>query len=277
MVCPAMNYDSSNREHWDQVAEHWRESRPDGPWRLHADRINADLLDRWLPSNRIGRLLKTDLFDEAATGGLSDLLQGRAQLVVGIDLSRVTAGVAQSRANGIMVACADVRALPFADETFDVIVSNSTLDHFRSRKELIASMRELNRVTRPGGELVLTLDNRANPVVALRNALPFHWLNHIRVLPYYVGVTCGPRGLRKLLAETNWDLREMDAILHCPRFLVIQLSQILVRRAGIKTQKQFFTRLARFERLARWPTRYLTGYFVAAHAVRGRKGTNEVL
>ena len=97
----------------------------------------------------------------------------------------------------MMVACADVRSLPFADGTFDVVVSNSTLDHFRSRKELIASMRELNRVTRPGGELVLTLDNRANPVVAFRNALPFHWLNRIRVLPYYVGVTCGPRGLRK--------------------------------------------------------------------------------
>ena len=86
--------------------------------------------------------------------------------MVGIDLSRVTAGVAQSRANGIMVACVDARALPFADETFDVIVSNSTLEHhFRSRKKLIASMRELNRATAARWwKLVLTLDNRANPV-----------------------------------------------------------------------------------------------------------------
>ena len=263
-----MQNNVSNREYWDEVAEHWRDSRPDGLWRQHADRVNKDLVERWLRSTPVGRLLKTDLFDEAATGGLNEQLQSRGRLVVGIDLSGITARAAQPQANGMVIACADVRRLPFADETFDVVVSNSTLDHFRSRNELIASMRELSRVTRPGGELVLTLDNRANPVVALRNALPFHWLNRIRVLPYYVGVTCGPRGLRTLLAETNWELREMDAILHCPRFLVIQLSQMLVRRAGIKTQKQFLTRLAHFERLARWPTRYLTGYFVAAHAVR---------
>jgi SAM-dependent methyltransferase len=268
-----MKYDASNREHWDQVAEHWRDSRPDGLWRLHADKINADLLDRWLPRNLVGRLLKTDLFDEAATGGLNDQLQERARLVVGIDLSGVTASVAQSRANGMMVACADVRFLPFADGTFDVVVSNSTLDHFQTRSELIASMRELSQVTRPGGELVLTLDNRANPVVALRNALPFHWLNRIGVLPYYVGVTCGPRGLRKLLAETNWELREMDAILHCPRFLVIQMSQLLARRGYIETQKMLFTWLTRIERLARWPTRFFTGYFVAARAVRRRDET----
>ena len=197
--------------------------------------------------------------------------------MVGIDLSRVTAGVAQSRANGIMVACADVRSLPFADETFDVIVSNSTLDHFRSRKELIASMRELNRVTRPGGELVLTLDNRANPVVAFRNALPFHWLNRIRVLPYYVGVTCGPRGLRNCSPKrtgscARWTQSFTVRASSWSRSLSSSCDAVASKR-----RNSFSHWLGRFEGLARWPTRYLTGYFVAARAVRGRKGTNEVL
>ena len=44
--------------------------------------------------------------------------------MVGIDVSGVTAHVAQFQANGIAVACADVRSLPFADRTFDVVVSN---------------------------------------------------------------------------------------------------------------------------------------------------------
>src|SRR5262245_26984694 len=113
--------DATARQHWDKVAEHWRESRPDGLWRQHADRVNGDLVVRWLPSTPVGRLLKTDLFDEAATGGLSGQLLKRAQLVVGIDVSGVTAHVAQSRANGMAVACADVRSLPFADGTFDVV------------------------------------------------------------------------------------------------------------------------------------------------------------
>ena len=263
-----MKDNATARQHWEQVAEHWRESRPDNLWRQHADKVNGDLVHRWLPDTPVRRLLKTDLFDEAATGGLSGQLLMRARLVVGIDLSGVTAHVAQSQANGMAVACADVRSLPFADGTFDVVVSNSTLDHFGTRRELVASMQELHRVTRPGGELVLTLDNRANPVVAFRNALPFHWLNRIRVLPYYVGVTCGPRGLRNLLAETNWELREMDAILHCPRFLMVQASQLLVRRRGVDAQRRLLTWLGRFEGLGRWPTRYLTGYFLAARAVR---------
>ena len=109
-------------------------------------------------------------------------------------------------------------------------------------------------MTRPGGELVLTLDNRANPVVAFRNAMPFHWLNRIRILPYYVGVTYGPRGLRHLLAETKWELREMDAILHCPRFLTVQASQLVVLRGSVDAQRRLLTGLGRFEGLSRWPT-----------------------
>ena len=49
------------------------------------------LLARWLPAGITPRLLKTDLFDEAATGGLHDLLKERAALVVGMDVSAVTA------------------------------------------------------------------------------------------------------------------------------------------------------------------------------------------
>src|SRR4029434_1314077 len=58
----------------------------------------------------------------------------------------------------------------FADEAFDVIVSNSTLDHFGSWAELGASLHELHRVLKTRGLLIITLDNRANPIVALRNA-----------------------------------------------------------------------------------------------------------
>jgi SAM-dependent methyltransferase len=264
-----MKDDIALREHWDEVAEHWRDMRPQRLWRQHADAVNVDLVERWLHRVQASRLLKTDLFDEAATGGLYPSLQSRARLVVGMDLSEVTARVAWSHAEGMRVACADARSLPFADGVFDVVVSNSTLDHFRTRQELIASMLELSRVTRPGGALILTLDNRGNPVVAFRNAMPFNWMRGLGIVPYYVGVTCGPRALKTLLEETRWELREMDAILHCPRFLAVRASQ-LFDRTSAETQRRFLAWLARFERLARWPTRYLTGYFVAALAVRKR-------
>ncbi len=62
--------------------------------------------------------------------------------------------------------------LPFPDGAFDRVFSNSTLDHFDSRDDIREALRELARVLHPEGELLLTLDNLANPVVRLRNALP---------------------------------------------------------------------------------------------------------
>jgi SAM-dependent methyltransferase len=265
-----MKSDVKIREHWDQVAKSWRESSVDRLWREHADQVNAHLVERWLPYVSGGRLLKTDLFDEAATGGLSPSLRDRADLVVGIDLSALTAGEARCHSQKMVVACADVRFLPFADGTFDAVLSNSTLDHFSTRDDLVAGIRELHRVTRPGGELILTLDNGANPIVALRNMMPFEWLQRLRIVPYFMGVTCGPLGLRRLLEEANWKLLELTAILHCPRFLMVRAARVFGRRASTRVQRGFLAWLIGFESLELWPTRYLTGYFVAAKAMRSK-------
>mgnify|MGYP006138370175 CR=1 FL=1 len=40
-----------------------------------------------------------------------------------------------------------------------------------------------------------------NPVVRLRNALPFGLLRRTGLVPYYVGATCGPRRLRDFLGR----------------------------------------------------------------------------
>lgn len=50
----------------------------------------------------------------------------------------------------------------FAAETFDLVVSTSTLDHFTCREDLVTSLEEISRVLRPGGLLILTLDNPLN-------------------------------------------------------------------------------------------------------------------
>jgi SAM-dependent methyltransferase len=250
------------------VAGHWRDTLPERLWRAHADRVNADWLATRLPAEPVGTLLKTDLFDEAATGGLYPLLARHARVVVGMDLSSTTAHGASRNARGLLATCADARKLPFADASFDVVVSNSTLDHFPTAGELDESLVELRRIVKPGGELLISLDNRQNPVVALRNAIPFHWLRRLRIMPYYVGFTCGPRGLRRRLERDGWEIREMGAILHCPRFLSIHATLLLEKWASPVAQRRFIDWLNHFERLASWPTRFFTGSFVTARAVR---------
>lgn len=264
---PAPISDESRR-YWDQVARQWTEAPRDLLWRRHSDAVNSALIERWLPAGSIPRLLKTDLFDEAVGEGLAKALCRRAERVVGIDLSIDIVRSATERQSGVRGVCADVRALPFADGSFDVIVSNSTLDHFEEAAHIEASLRELRRILRPGGRLVLTLDNASNPVVALRNALPMGALESIGVVPYRVGKTVGLRGLRRCMTKAGLRVADETTILHCPRFFAVLASRLLERRKSASDDGAFSSLLSRFERLHGWPTRSFTGYFIATVAVR---------
>ena len=158
------------------------------------------------------------------------------------------------------------RRLPFADATFDVVVSNSTLDHFDARDDIRIALRGLHRVLRPGGTLVLTLDNLANPLVALRNALPARLLRRLGLIDYPVGVTCGPWRLRRLLRESGFVVLDSTALLHCLRvFEVAALRRLPADLPSVK-QARILRRLARWERLAGWPPRFITGHYVGVCA-----------
>ena len=185
--------------------------------------------------------------------------------MVGVDVSPGVLRAAGARHPWLVQAAGDVRRLPFADDSFDGIVSNSTLDHFANVDELYLSLRELSRVMRPGGRLILTLDNPGNPLVGIRNLLPFKLLNRLGVVPYYVGATVGARQLRRQVEAAGLTVDELTYTLHCPRFPAV-LATRLMRRCRIETQERLLRFLMGFERLARLPTRALTGYFVAVSA-----------
>lgn len=258
-------------QYWDSVAVEWQGERRDALWRAYCDAVHIELFSRWLPQTPIPRLLKTDLFDEAVSDGIIPFLSTRARTVIGMDLSSTTLREARSHSGGRRVTCTDVRRLPFADGSFDVVVSNSTLDHFAERREIVLSLRELYRVLRPGGQLLLTIDNLANPAIAVRNALPFHVLHHAGILPYYVGVTCGPRRLRRMLKEAELDIMDMTAIEHCPRLPAVLFARIMGGATSPSIRHVLVRLLMVFEQMADWPTRFLSGNFIA---VRCRKHTS---
>jgi SAM-dependent methyltransferase len=252
--------------YWDAVAAAWDKARPQTLWRAHSDTVNCSLLARWLPESRVEWLLKTDAFDEAVGDGLQPFLSLKAKRIVSMDVSMSALSLARARHTGLYAVGADVRRLPFADGTFDVIVSTSTLDHFRSRDELVTGLRECSRVLRSGGQLLLTLDNLANPLVALRNALPFRLLQRLRIVSYYVGATYGPRRIRRILPQVGFEVLEIGAVLHCPRFLAVACAGVLERYTTREIHKRFLCLLLAFERLSQWPTRFLTGCFVVVRA-----------
>lgn len=219
-------------------------------------------------------MLKTDLYDEATGDGLAPTLAARADVVVGVDVAAAVLEAVKRRHPWLKTTHADVRCLPFGDAAFDVIVSISTLDHFPALDEVERALRDLHRVLAPGGTLVITLDNMANPVVALRNALPLGALRRLGLVPYYVGASCGPRRLRALLRSTGFEVEAITAIMHCPRVAGVCAAGVLHRYGRTDTQRRFLRFLGAWEALGRLPTRFLTGYFVAARALHSPDGSD---
>jgi SAM-dependent methyltransferase len=262
------NRSKINGGYWDSVVAEWKKSEPHKLWRAYCERLNAMLLKSWLPTGKVERLLKTDLFDEAVGEGLHPLLVSRARTFIGMDLSFLVLHTARSLHSDLLVISADACDLPFADGVFDIVVSNSTLDHFASPDRIEASLRELRRVLRTGGQLLLTLDNLANPLIALRSVLPFSLMKRLGIVPYYVGATVGPGGLCRVLRRVGLEVRQLHAMMHCPRVFAVAFARVLAKWASPQVQMRFLRLLLAFERLSCWPTRFITAYFVAVRAVK---------
>lgn len=258
---------STSRQYWDKVCLSW-ERRRSWLWRRHSDAVNCGLLRRWLPSAGMDAVLKTDLFDEMCGEGLFPVLEPLARSVVGIDLSPSVLRSARGRHAGLRAVAADVLRLPFPDGSFACVVSNSTLDHLESVERIADALAELHRVMLPGGELIITLDNPSNPMVAIRNLISTRLLIKLGITPYFVGATCGAKQLRRLLEGEGYSVREEAWVMHCPRVLAVALARVL-EKVGLPGLHRAYLRIMMwFECLSGLPTRRLTGYFVAVRATR---------
>ena len=267
---------------WNALAAPWLQTPVQPLWRRHSDAVNSLLVARWL-HNHAGRVLKTDLFDEAVGEGVYPALATRADGVVGIDMSSAVVEAASARHPALSAYQADVRMLPFGDEEFGAVFSNSTLDHFDSPSDIVTALHECRRVLQPGGQLIVTLDNPWNPVIALSKSLPREQLNRlwprlriasaVGLQPYRVGATLGITQLRDVLTDLGFHVRETGAIIHAPRVVAVLAAELLQHRAGDAAQQQFLKALMRCEVLSRFPTRFFTGHFVGARAIKPTSNT----
>lgn len=92
----------------------------------------------------------------------------------GVDISQDY--LVRAREVGIEVAFARAEALPFDDAVFDAVVACDVLEHV---PDLNAVCREMLRVLRPGGLLVVRVPSREDLTVYLREGLPYEFI-HLR-------------------------------------------------------------------------------------------------
>lgn len=230
-------------------------------YREYNNRLHRGWLERALGPLSFAHVLKTDLHDEAISNGLFESLKGRCETVYGVDIDGIVLQKAQERFPQLETVQCDVRCLPFPDRFFQLIVSNSTLDHFPSIDGLDSALRELSRITDVGGYLAVTLDNPENPIIALRNKLPHHsLLTKFGLAPYYRGATLTLERLCDRLESLGYEVLERDFLFHVPRVLLVHTISRLSFRHRV------FAEALRWEqRVPSW-WRRRTGCFVAVVA-----------
>ena len=98
------------------------------------------------------------------TGAAKRLKTGKA---TGIDIwqaedltgNHSVATIENARREGVddrvVVRTADMRQIPFGDNTFDVVVSRAAIHNIYSRDERASAIREIARVLKPGGQAVI--------------------------------------------------------------------------------------------------------------------------
>lgn len=236
-------------------------------WLTYARSQYARLARQYLKGGR--RVLKTDAFEEIRGSELIEALGERYQQTVLCDLAypALHQGAEHHRQPSVGWVQTPVQCQPFATGSFDAVVSFSTLDHFADVNDIGRSLNELARITRPAGQLLISLDNGANPLLALRNLTPNHWLRACGLAPYEYGRTLGPKAFAATLTGAGWRIQHFTDITHEPRALAILAARY--SHAGGWLNPARFARLWRcFDGLEHWPTRYWTGYFLLAVAER---------
>jgi ubiquinone/menaquinone biosynthesis C-methylase UbiE len=135
------------REYYDEFSASYERERARG---YHAliDELECELAARYCAGRRV-------LEAGCGTGLILRRLAPLARHAVGIDLSGGM--LARARDRRLSVAQCPVDALPFADGSFETVVSFKVLAHVPAIER---ALRELARVTRPGGHLVLEFYNR---------------------------------------------------------------------------------------------------------------------
>lgn len=110
--------------------------------------------------------------------GVLGLYKDRAGLAVGVD-----ADLASLRDNACLdhLVAGELEKLPFADSSFDLVVSSWVIEHLTAPE---AALAEIGRVLRPGGRFVFLTPNAWNYVVIFGRLIP-SWLQRHLVPKVY--------------------------------------------------------------------------------------------
>jgi SAM-dependent methyltransferase len=137
-------------------------------------------------------LVRGDVLDVACGTGYGARLLERCARVSGVDRDEEAIELARSRAAGRFIV-AEMPPIPFGDNAFDFVVCFETVEHIADDQRFV---REIARVLRPGGQLLVSTPNKD---VSSPDGAP---INPWHVREYTLG------SLTELLRSADLELRD---------------------------------------------------------------------
>jgi ubiquinone/menaquinone biosynthesis C-methylase UbiE len=103
--------------------------------------------------------------------------------VTGMDIAYRMSALAQQRYPKARFGVSDVKLLPFADQHFDAVLAMGVLEYALDER---AALRELTRVLRPGGTLIVSFPNAHSPYARWRGLVYYRAIGYARPLINFV-------------------------------------------------------------------------------------------
>jgi len=172
----------------------------------------------WL-SNHVGRMVATDIYGE---GSFADR---EAQVSMLEDPGAHAPVQFGWRPDRLEVLKMDARELEFEDNSFDVVFTLSSIEHFGTPEDIARAASEIGRVLRPGGHAVIITEYmvRLHPL----DAVPFE---------FALRVGTAGRRYRHAIARRRRPLREV--------FTRRELKRDLIKPSGLELMQPLNTKLS---------------------------------
>ena len=193
---------ATNKDIFDQIAPSWYNFRH---WPIFRSELEM-LAQRW----QKGRLLNI-----GCAHGPDFLPFTQSFDLYGMDFSTEMLKFAQKYAHKfnfpVSLLAADASHLPYADETFDWVISVATYHHIKGEEKKQAALSELRRVLKPGGEAFITVWNHWQPRFWLKpKEVAVPWRKRGKTLYRYYYLFSYPE-LEKLVKKAGFEVLESSA------------------------------------------------------------------
>ena len=165
------------------------------------------------------KIFKTDLWDEAKNTRILLWASEQGAIAFGSDIAPATTMQAKrnfsARGCSLAGSVSDVRQLPYANASFDVVYSMGTIEHFEETRETVG---ELLRVLKPGGRAIIGLPNRWDPFL---RPLMVVLLRYMGLYAYGFEKSFSRKALREMCEQAGFEVLAETGILFLPGWLRI--------------------------------------------------------